>query len=340
LINVALLGVQVFSVISAKRLFRNLGGKMIKIDTKPKKPKIDKLSDNLFLITLDPSLQGFENFIGVWLYQGDINFIVDVGPSITAPKLIKALEDLNVDHLDYILLTHIHIDHAGGIGEVANHFTETPIICHKTGIKHLVDPSRLWEGTIKTLGILGQGYGPITGVDENRFLDAETFKSNGIKTVLTPGHSAHHVSFLADDYLFSGEAGGVCFFVEPDYEYLRPATPPTFSMEIAVKSIDKLIAEGPNRICYSHFGMNNDAKGMLLRHKEQLYLWEKIIGDERESSPKKDFISDCLKLLLQNDGNLAGFFALNQYAQGRERGFLTNSIRGFAGYLENLANNF
>jgi hypothetical protein len=67
--------------------------------------------------------------------------------------------------------------------------------------------------------------------------------------------------------------------------------------------------------------MKNDAKGMLLRHKEQLYLWKKIIGDELESSPKKDFISDCLNLLLQNDKNLAGFFALNQSAQERERGF-------------------
>jgi glyoxylase-like metal-dependent hydrolase (beta-lactamase superfamily II) len=313
---------------------------MINIDIKVKKPKVDKLSDNLFLITLDPSLRGFENFIGAWLYKGNINFIVDVGPSITAPRLIKALEDLSVDHLDYILLTHIHIDHAGGIGEVANHFAETPIICHKAGIKHLVDPSRLWEGTIKTLGILGQGYGPITGVDENRFLDAQTFKSSDIKCVLTPGHSAHHISFLAGDYLFAGEAGGVCFSIEPDYEYLRPATPPTFFMENAVKSIDTLIAEAPKKICYSHFGMNNDAEGMLLRHREQLYLWEKIIGDELESSPKKDFVSDCLNRLLQNDGNLAGFFALDQSAQERERGFLTNSIRGFAGYLENLADNF
>jgi glyoxylase-like metal-dependent hydrolase (beta-lactamase superfamily II) len=313
---------------------------MINIDIRVEKPKIDKLSDNLFLISLDPSLRGFENFIGAWLYKGNINFIVDVGPSITAPGLIKALEDLSVDHLDYILLTHIHIDHAGGIGEVANHFAETPIICHKAGIKHLVDPSRLWEGTIKTLGILGQGYGPITGVDENRFLDAQTFKSSEIKCVPTPGHSAHHVSFQAGDYLFAGEAGGVSFPVEPDYKYLRPATPPPFFMENAVKSIDKLIAEAPKRICYSHFGMNDDAKGMLLRHREQLYLWEKIIGDELESSPKKDFISDCLNLLLQHDGNLAGFFALDQSAKERERGFLTNSIRGFAGYLENLADNF
>jgi glyoxylase-like metal-dependent hydrolase (beta-lactamase superfamily II) len=311
---------------------------MKKIDTKI--PKIDKLSDNLFLITLDPFMRGFENFIGTWLYKGDVNFIVDVGPSVTVPSLIKAIEDIGVAHLDYILLTHIHIDHAGGIGEVAHHFAETPIICHKAGIKHLVDPNRLWEGTIKTLGSLGHGYGPIRAVDEKRFLDTEIFKSKEIKCFLTPGHSAHHVSFLTGDYLFAGEAGGVCLSMEPDFEYLRPATPPTFFMETSVNSIDTLIEKAPKHICYSHFGMKNDAKGMLLRHREQLYFWEKIIRDELESSPKKDFVSDCLNLLLQHDRNLAGFFALNQSVQERERGFLTNSIRGFTGYLQTLTDNF
>ncbi len=302
--------------------------------------KIYRLSDNLFLITLDPPMRGFENFIGAWLYKGDINFIVDVGPSVTSPALINALEDLGVAHLDYILLTHIHIDHAGGIGEVAHHFPETPIVCHKAGIKHLVDPTRLWEGTIKTLGILAQGYGSIKSVDEKRFLDAERFQSKEIKSFLTPGHSAHHVSFLAGDYLFAGEAGGVCFPIEPDYEYLRPATPPTFFMETSLKSIDTLIANAPKMICYSHFGIKNDAKSMLLRHRDQLYLWEKIIRDEFESSPKKDFVSDCLNILLHQDRNLAGFFALHDPALERERGFLTNSIRGFVGYLETLADNF
>jgi len=313
---------------------------MMSIHTKIKKQKIERLSDNLFLIPLDPPMRGFENFIGAWLYKGDINFIVDVGPSVTSPILINALEDLGVAHLDYILLTHIHIDHAGGIGEVAHHFPETPIVCHRAGIKHLVDPTKLWEGTVKTLGVLGQGYGPIKGVDEKRFLDAESFKSNKIKCFLTPGHSAHHVGFLTDDYLFAGEAAGVCFSIEPGYEYLRPATPPTFFMETSIKSIETLMAKPAKKICYSHFGMKNDAKGMLSRHKNQLYLWEKIIRNELESSPKKDFVSDCLNLLLQQDKNLAGFFALDQPAQERERGFLTNSIRGFVGYLNTLADNF
>lgn len=308
-------------------------------DTNTKKPLIDQVSENLFLITLDPGIRGFDNFIGVWLHTGSINFIVDVGPSVTAPGLINTIKSMGISQLDYILLTHIHIDHAGGMGELTDYFGNTPVVCHKAGIAHLVEPSRLWESTAKTLGHIAEAYGPMRRVDEKRFIDAENFRSDQIQPILTPGHSPHHVSFLTGPFLFAGEAGGVSLSVSRDHHYLRPATPPRFFLETTVESIDKLIKKNPEKICYSHFGIRDHAVAMLLKHKEQLYLWEKIIGNELESSPKKDFLSDCLNLLLQNDKNLSGFFSLNQSAQERERGFLTNSIRGFVSYLDSSADN-
>ncbi|MFO8084595.1 MAG: MBL fold metallo-hydrolase [Desulfobacterales bacterium] len=309
------------------------------ISTNTKTPHIEQVAENLFLITLNPEMRGFENFIGVWLYKGKINFIVDVGPSATAPGLIKALESMGIAELDYILLTHVHIDHAGGIGEVAAFFDQTPIVCHQAGIRHLVKPARLWEASVKTLGPVAQAYGPMKGVDEKRFVDAESFRSEMIASILTPGHSPHHVSFLTGPFLFAGEAGGVSLSVSPDHHYLRPATPPKFFLETNVKSIEAMIDREPEMICYSHFGIKDDAAGMLLKHKKQIYQWENIIRDELESSPKKNCIPDCLNLLLQHDKNLAGFFAMAQPTQERECGFLINSIRGFIGYFESLTNN-
>ncbi|MBW1892565.1 MAG: MBL fold metallo-hydrolase, partial [Deltaproteobacteria bacterium] len=130
--------------------------------------RITQFSNNLFLITLPPPIPGFNDFICVWLYKGSISFIVDVGPSVTVPDLIKALNDLDITCLDYIFLTHIHLDHAGGIGEIAEHFSLTPVICHAAAISHLVDPSKLVAGTIKTLGDTGRAYGPIKPVPKNR----------------------------------------------------------------------------------------------------------------------------------------------------------------------------
>ena len=123
--------------------------------------KIDNISDELDLITLNPPLESFGDFISAWLYRGEISFLVDVGPSSTADALLNALRNLNVDRLDFILLTHIHLDHAGAVGEIAAVYAQTPIICHPAAIPHLIDPARLWAGTQKVLGSMADTYGPI-----------------------------------------------------------------------------------------------------------------------------------------------------------------------------------
>ena len=309
----------------------------MKLQKDKKIPGAYRASDNLVLIALEPPIRGFDDFIGVWLYRGEVEFIVDTGPSSTVSRLIRILESLGVSRLDYILLTHIHLDHAGGIGEIAERFPETPVVCHKDGIPHLVDSTKLWEGTLKTLGAIGEAYGPVKNVMESRFVRADSFQSDFVEAVATPGHSAHHVSFVAGDFLFAGEAGGVYFEVEPEMDYLRPATPPKFFLETSVKSIDALISKKPRKICYGHFGMCDDAVGMLERHRRQLFAWKEIIEEVMASSPRKNFVQDCQNVLLQRDKNLEPFFALSAEKQERERGFLSNSIRGFAGYLQSLA---
>ncbi len=301
-----------------------------------KNPKIDKVAENLYLITLYPPVRGFEEFIATWLYKADVNFIVDVGPSVTSAGLIEALNDLGITRLDYILLTHIHIDHAGGIGEVSEHFSDTPVICHKVGIPHLIDPAMLWKGTVKTLGDTAKAYGPFKPVSIDRLLDAEVFFSQRIKPVFTPGHSSHHLSFICDPFLFIGEAGGVFLKLDKNCEYLRPATPPKFFLETSIESIDKLIEKSPDTICYGHYGIKSGAKDMLETHKQQLYLWSKIIKKEIDSIHHKDLVSSCMNRLLKNDLLLKGFFHMAPPVQERERGFLANSIKGFVGYLESL----
>ena len=296
--------------------------------------KIKKFSENLYLITLTPPISGFDNFIGTWLYKGQKTFIVDVGPAVTANYLVETLQNLNVFNLDYIFLTHIHIDHAGSIGNIAKHFPDTPIICHKSGIPHLVDPARLWEGTIKTLGDTGRAYGPMEPVPPNRLLDAQQFISDLVLPVMTPGHASHHVSYLTREYLFAGEAGGVFFSLGSNHEYLRPATPPPFFLETFINSIDALIAKKPAVICYGHFGLVENGMEMLKKHSSQLLLWKKIIDEEMKKFKGKNFVDVCLNRLLKDDPCLEGFFHMDEDVKKRERYFLTNSLKGFAKYLD------
>ena len=116
-------------------------------------PTVHHLAPHLFLIVMTPPISGFQQFIGAWLIKGpDATILVDVGPAATVAQLTTMLNELSVGHLDYICLTHIHIDHAGAVGHLADHFPEAVVVCHPAGAAHLVDPERLWQGTVKALG--------------------------------------------------------------------------------------------------------------------------------------------------------------------------------------------
>ncbi len=301
---------------------------------------IQKLADDLFLIPLTPPMTGFSNFFSAWLYRGEINCLIDVGPSSTAPDLLGALQALNIDHLDYILLTHIHLDHAGAIGEIADTFSQPRIVCHPAGLSHLTEPSRLWEGTKKVLGSMALEYGPIRPVAEDRLLEASRFQSEFITPIFTPGHAPHHVSFETEKYLFVGEAGGVHRSMPSNRYYLRPATPPRFFLDVAVESLDALSASRADTICYGHFGIQKDAAKMLQAHRKQLLLWERLIKDEMDQLGNgigtQDQIAACLKRLKKDDPLMALFDQLAPDVQERETNFLQNSIIGFLGWLESV----
>jgi glyoxylase-like metal-dependent hydrolase (beta-lactamase superfamily II) len=209
------------------------------------------------------------------------------------------------------------------------------------GLSHLTEPSRLWEGTKKVLGSMAFEYGPIKPVAENRLLEASRFHNEFITPIFTPGHAAHHVSFQTEKYLFAGEAGGVHRSMPANRYYLRPATPPRFFLDVAVQSLDALIACRANTICYGHFGIQKDAATMLQAHRKQLLLWERLIKDEMDQHVNgigtQESIVACLTRLLKEDPLMATFDQLPPEVQERETNFLQNSISGYIGYLESVA---
>jgi glyoxylase-like metal-dependent hydrolase (beta-lactamase superfamily II) len=298
-------------------------------------PPINAVADGVFQITLTPPLDGFTDFINAWVVTGRPSFLVDVGPGSTAAQLVHALDNLVIARLDYILLTHIHLDHAGAAGAISRRFPEARVVCHAKGIPHLVDPRQLWEGSRKVLGPVAEGYGPLDPIPAERFIAAQEFRSDGITALLTPGHAAHHVSFWTDRGLFAGETCGVHYKLGADRDYLRPATPPRFFMNVALASIDALIAHGPARMMVGHFGAVEDGLGLLNRHRRQLLFWEKWLAQKVERYAAAETLEACADGLLAQDPCLAAFNAFPPPAQRRERYFLKNSINGFLGWIQN-----
>jgi glyoxylase-like metal-dependent hydrolase (beta-lactamase superfamily II) len=297
-------------------------------------PSLKSVADDLYLITLNPPLRGFTHFIGVWLYRGAQTFMVDVGPSSTAEALLQQLDGLQLEQLDFILLTHIHLDHAGAIQQISARYPQTPIICHSSAHNHLMDPSRLWRGSQKVLGELATGYGPIKAVPAGRLLAAEEFRSKSIQPIITPGHATHHVSFYTPKYLFVGETAGVCLSLPGKQVYMRPATPPRFFLDIALESLDRLIAAKARHLCYSHYGLHPDAGNLLQIHRHQLVRWAQIIREVPAADDEQSHLSACLTRLMSEDPFLAHLRFLPSDEQDREKYFLKNSIRGFLGDLE------
>ncbi len=293
--------------------------------------------ERLHCIDLDqPALPGFRRFISSWVYRGEgCSLLVDPGPRSTIPQLLAALHRLGVRQLDYILLTHIHIDHAGGTGALLREFPGAQVVCHPEGARHLVAPEQLWQGSKQVLGtVMAEIYGEIEPVPADRIGFAEAVGATGVRAFLTPGHAQHHCCYLLDDLLFGGEVAGVRCEV-PEGLYLRPATPPRFILPVALASIERMLALAPRRMVFAHHGLVEQACEHLDIGRRQLMLWVRgaaataaLTDQEREDA----FFS----WLQERDEIYRNIRQLPADIFARERIFLGNTLRGMSEYVAAL----
>lgn len=293
--------------------------------------------DHLFCIDLDqPTLEGFRKFISSWLVRGDgFTLLVDPGPLSTIPHLLGELRRQGVDRLDHVLLTHIHIDHAGGTGALLKAFPEARVICHPEGIRHLVAPEKLWQGSQKVLGKLAEAYGEIVPVPAQRIGFEEQIGATGVRAFLTPGHAQHHCCYLLGDLLFGGEVAGVRSEVA-DGIYMRPATPPRFIQGVALDSIDRMIALAPRTMVFAHYGLVDTALDHLKIGRRQLLLWVRGVADTAavEESRREEALFEWL---MEKDVHYRNIEQLPPDIQARERYFLGNTLRGMSEYVGGLS---
>jgi glyoxylase-like metal-dependent hydrolase (beta-lactamase superfamily II) len=222
---------------------------------------------------------GRERVIGCW-QVGDV--LIDPGPGSCMTTLLDSLGDSRPRAL---LLTHIHLDHAGASGALVQRWPELEVYVHERGAPHLVDPSRLLDSARRLYGTdMDRLWGKFLAVPESQvrvLKGGETVLGGSFEVVYTPGHASHHVCYLHDGTAFVGDVGGVR--INPTSLTVPPTPPPDIDLEAWHQSIELIASLSPERLAMTHFGASDDVTGQLDEVGQRLDSWAALARDEDEA---------------------------------------------------------
>jgi len=258
-----------------------------------------RLNDFMYLIDLKP--RGFKNFSASYVIKGKRVAIVETGPRLTVENLLAGLKETGIKRkeVDYVVVTHIHIDHAGGAGTLLPHLPNARLLVHERGVRHLVSPEKLWISSLKVLGDIAEMYGEFQPVPKERVVTVkegiviDLGEGVDLKVLETPGHASHELSFYEKNNqgVFPGDAAGIYL---NKFNVTIPTTPPPFHLEMALSSLNRLIKMKPRWLYYSHFGPADDAVKKLETYAARLTLWGEIILEGMKDT--EDFETICERI--------------------------------------------
>jgi glyoxylase-like metal-dependent hydrolase (beta-lactamase superfamily II) len=233
---------------------------------------------------LDTNHMGFSGTVGVYLLPGEDGFaLIETGPGSALTTIKEHIASLGFDlaNLKAILVTHIHLDHAGAAGQLATE-TGATLYVHERGAPHLIDPSRLLASAERIYGDkIATLWGTMIPAPQENVValtGGERLKIVGhdIDLIYTPGHASHHVSFLLNgEAMLTGDTAAIHF---AGSSVIRPALPPPeVALESWQDSIKKMLAAKPKRLLLTHYGEVQDAEEHLRQVVERNRQWAALI---------------------------------------------------------------
>lgn len=249
---------------------------------------IEPLGDEVFAI--DTRMGGYDGITSGYLIRGSRPCLVETGTANSAPRVVSALAELGVGAGDLatIVVTHIHLDHAGGVGDLAAAYPQAQVVVQERGARHLVDPSKLVASARRVFGAsMDTLFGELLPTPAERVValgDVGTIDlgdGRRLDAFHAPGHASHHVGLVDSRTgdLYTGDAAGVYV---PETADVRPATPPPdFDLDLALASLARMRDIGPTRLLFSHFGPVTDVGPTLERSVEELVVWVEAVRAAR-----------------------------------------------------------
>jgi glyoxylase-like metal-dependent hydrolase (beta-lactamase superfamily II) len=234
--------------------------------------------------------------------------VIETNTNNAVPYILSALEHTgyNKSQVKYVILTHIHLDHAGGAGELMRLVPGAQLVLHPRGVRHMVNPEKLINSVKQVYGEekYREYYGDILPVEEQRLKpveDGEVIKvgNRELQLIETPGHAKHHIVVLdrQSGSLFSGDAFGIGYprFSSPEYSLIFPSTSPTqFNPKKALKTYNKILDLDPSRMLLTHFGPFEDVHGAHTQLKNWIQFSEERAKKRYEEGYREDELSKIL----------------------------------------------
>jgi glyoxylase-like metal-dependent hydrolase (beta-lactamase superfamily II) len=231
---------------------------------------------------IDTRMAGYEGITAGYLIRGERPCLVETGTAPSAPVVRDALASLGVGPADLatVVVTHIHLDHAGGTGDIAGMFPAAEVVVHELGARHLADPTRLMASARMVYGDeLDKLFGTLAPTPAARIRAVEQTGvvdlggGRKLESHYSPGHARHHVGLVdsVSGDLYVGDAAGIYI---PETGDMRPATPPPdFDLDIALRSLRTFAALQPSRLLFSHFGPVTEVNEALDRSAAEISIW-------------------------------------------------------------------
>lgn len=237
-------------------------------------------------LTIDLLFLDQPEVIAAFLLRGrDEAALVEVGPASTIGTLLAALSRAEVprESVRHLLVTHVHLDHAGAAGQLLEYLPNARVYAHEIGVPHLADPARLVASATRIYGaMMDRLWGRIAPVPSERLValhDGQQLAVAGhlLDVLYTPGHARHHVAFrdVESGVIFTGDAAGVriegCSYVRP------PTPPPDLDLDVWEETLDRLAALDAPVFYLTHFGRCEGTAEHLAQLRARLRTWEQVV---------------------------------------------------------------
>ena len=242
---------------------------------------------------VDVGLYGRTEYGSVYVYDTERPAVIDTGLGTNPEHILGALDEVGIgrDELAYVIPTHVHLDHAGGAWVLAEE-TDATVLAHEAGVKHLVDPERLWAGTKTAVGDRIEYYTEPEPIPEERITaleggDAIDLGDRTLDVYHAPGHAFHQAIFhdAGTDVVFAADAAGI--YVPELDRVVETSPPPGFDLEAVIEDARAIEELAPETICYGHFGPVS-AEGRIDEYVEATERWVEAVETARAEFDDED----------------------------------------------------